>query len=138
MSDVRSLIDESWREWQEALGSIPEERMTEAGAAGEWSVKDLMAHVAFWDETAAKGAHARGAGETPEQFDWREANDREAALRSSWTLAESRAAMEAAHQQVLDAVERYPELGPNFWQSSTFEHYQEHVADIRAWRGSSL
>jgi hypothetical protein len=134
MSDVRQRIDESWQEWLETLDGVPENRMTEPGAAGEWSIKDLMAHVAFWDDTAADAADARGAGKTPEQFDWREANDREAALRADWTLAQSRAAMDAAHQRVLDALARYPELGPKFWESSTYEHYQEHVADIRAWR----
>ena len=36
-------------EWEAALAEIPSERMTEPGLAGGWSVKDLIAHVA-WSE----------------------------------------------------------------------------------------
>jgi hypothetical protein len=131
MTETRRLVDESWSEWLDALSSVPEERLSEPGAAGEWSVKDLMAHVVFWDDTVADAAEARASDRRLAQFDWQAANDREAALRAGWTLAASRAAMEAAHQRVLDAVERYPDLAHRFWASGTWDHYREHMADIR-------
>ncbi len=58
-------IEASWRELTEALAGIPEERLTEPGVAGEWSVKDLMGHIAFWDEQALLAAERHLAGQPP-------------------------------------------------------------------------
>lgn len=129
---VRQLIDANWQEFMSVLDSVPEDRLEEAGACGEWSVKDLMAHMAFWDDRAALVADALGAGKETEPIDWQEVNTREAALRAGWTLEESRKEMIAAHERLLDAVERHSDLAPDVWKDDTFEHYAEHADDIRA------
>lgn len=133
MATVRQVIDESWQRFVEILDQVPDHRIEEPGACGDWSVKDLMAHVAFWDDHAVAVSDALGAGREPEPLDWQAANEREAARRSNWTLQQCRREMEAAHQRLLDAVERHPDLASEVWREDTFEHYSEHVDDIEAW-----
>jgi hypothetical protein len=136
-NDVRSLINDAWGQIQAELASIPEERMEEPGAVGEWSVKDLMAHLAVWDDVAAAKARRHLTGEpTPEseQITWQERNDREHARRKDWTLDETRQEMEAAHARMLDALSQAPDLEPEFWEDDTYGHYLEHLGDLRQWR----
>ena len=133
MTTVRQTIDDSWARFLEVLESVPEDRLEEPGACGDWSVKDLMAHMAFCDDRAVYVADATAAGEEIEAIDWREVNNQEAARRASWTLEESRREMFAAHERVIEAVERHPDLDADLWEGDTFDHYDEHVEDIRRW-----
>ncbi|MEZ4571488.1 MAG: hypothetical protein R2849_14390 [Thermomicrobiales bacterium] len=96
-------------------------------------IKDVMAHVAFWDDRAVLVADTLGAGQEIEPFDWEEANTQEAALRATWTAEESRREMHAAHERLLEALDRHPDLPDEAWKENTFEHYTEHAEDIRAW-----
>ena len=134
MPTIRQRIDESWDRFLAVLDEVPEDRLEEKGACGEWSVKDLMAHMAYWDDRAVLVADTIGVGQEIEPIDWQEVNSQEAALRSSWSVDESRAEMHAAHERLLKAVERHPDLGPDLWEGNTFEHYDEHAADVRSWR----
>jgi hypothetical protein len=55
-----SMIQSARTDWEMLLASIPQAWMTEPGAAGEWSVKDVVAHIA-WGERESLGvaqAHA--------------------------------------------------------------------------------
>ena len=42
-------IKKSWSEFQELLAQVPAERLEEAPAVGDWSVKDLLGHLATWE-----------------------------------------------------------------------------------------
>ena len=133
LTTIRQNIDQSWERFLGVLDNVPEERMEEAGACGDWSVKDVMAHVAFWDDRDAFVANKLAAGEEVESLDWREANAQEAALRAGWTLEESRRELHAAHERLVEAVDRHPD---HDWDDDTFEHYDEHADDVRAWLGA--
>lgn len=134
MSDVRRRIDESWDAFLAVLDEVPEDRLEQKGACGVWSVKDLMAHMAYWDDRAVLVADTIGEGREVEPINWQEVNTQEAALRSSWSVDESRREMHAAHERLLEAVDRHPDLDPELWKDNTFGHYDEHAADVRAWR----
>jgi hypothetical protein len=47
-AELRAAFDEARRNHQAFLATIPRERMTEPGATGPWSVKDVIAHVNAW------------------------------------------------------------------------------------------
>ena len=40
--------------FQVALAGLPEERIDEPGVCGVWSVKDLVHHVAYWENNVAE------------------------------------------------------------------------------------
>lgn len=133
-------IEGSWRGLIAALAGIPEERLAEPGAVGEWSLKDVMGHVAYWDEQAVAAGERLLRGEPAEEVDWQAANEREAARLAGRSAAEQRTNMARAHAAVLDLLRRTPPSDPRHvglcgcLQGDTFEHYDEHAADIRAWR----
>ena len=134
-------IEASWRGLTEALAGIPEERLGEPGAVGEWSVKDLMGHIAFWDEQALLAAERHLAGQPQVQVvDWQAMNEREAAARAGRSAAELRAELERAHELIVALLESRPPLDPSAvglcgcMEESTYQHYDEHAAQIRAWR----
>lgn len=129
-SDRRTKIDASWAQLMETVNGIPEERLTEAGAVGVWSVKDLLGHIAYWDNRAAEEA-AGTVGD--EGVDWPELNDRSAAERASWSLTEVQAELERSHARMLAALEAHPELDDEHWAGATWEHYDEHIVDLNRW-----
>jgi hypothetical protein len=134
-------IEGSWRGLTAALDGIPEERLGEPGAVGEWSVKDVMGHLAFWDEQALLAAERHLAGQAPVRVDdWQAMNEREAAARADRSVAEQRAELERAHGLLVALLRSRPPLDPaavglcGCMEEDTYQHYDEHAAEIRAWR----
>jgi len=134
-------LERSWRGLTEALEGIPEERLGEPGAVGRWSVKDVMGHVAFWDEQALLAAERHLAGQPPVRVpDWEGMNERQAVARADRSAAEQRAEMGRAHELIVALLESRPPLDPaavglcGCLEEDTYQHYDEHARDIRAWR----
>ena len=137
---VLERIDERWRGLQAAIDGIPDERMVEPGVSGDWSVKDLLGHVAVWDRYVVAAVRRFLAGAATGEVDWQRMNEREAAARADRSVAEQREEMERAHAAMVAFVGA---LGPAEFRTKnvrprirvdTYEHYDEHAADIRAWR----
>lgn len=140
-------------EWDAVVAGIPEERMTEPGLAGGWSVKDVIAHVA-WSERQMVGVireralvgsplwgldqDARNAAVHAENRDrdLREVLDEE---RAMWS--ELLPGLESLTDDDLTDRSRFREMsalpeGVLPWQifaGSTFRHYEDHLRDIRSW-----
>ena len=138
---ARDRIETSRRNLQDALAGIPGSRMTEPDASGEWSVKDLLGHIAFWDEQAVLLAERRAAGEEAQELDRRVVNEPEAAARAGGSLARVRDEFERAHAAVRRDLELAARLDPpttlgvcGCFQGGTHEHDDERAAEIRAWR----
>jgi hypothetical protein len=134
-------LETSWRGLTEALAGVPEARLTESGAVGAWSIADVMGHLAFWDEQALLAAERHLAGQPPARVaDWQAMNEREAAARAGRSPAEQRAEMERAHELMVALLESRPPLDPaaiglcGCLEEDTYQHYDEHARDIRAWR----
>ena len=134
-------LEVSWRGLTEALAGVPEARLAEAGAVGVWSVADVMGHLAFWDEQALLAAERHLAGQPPAHVaDWQAMNEREAAARAGRSPAEQRAEMERAHELIVALLESRPPLDSaaiglcGCLEEDTYQHYDEHARDIRAWR----
>jgi hypothetical protein len=47
-------IDHAWNEFRASYASLPAESLLQPGASGEWSVKDIIAHVTAWEGEALK------------------------------------------------------------------------------------
>jgi hypothetical protein len=124
--------------------------MLEAGVVGAWSIKDLLGHMAFWAQEAAKNTELVKAGrqgqivrpDTSKAIDrW---NAREQRLRAGRSLAEVRYELEESHQRALAALADLPEErlslnldGGTFlelYALDTYDHYREHTDHILAWR----
>ncbi len=131
-------IDEKWRELLETLDDIPEDRLEEPGACGEWSVKNLMGHLAFWDGIAIGKIERALAGQPDEDVEFQPLNEADHEARRGRTLAEERTAMHQAHAAAVERLEDVAGIEAaaldEAISADTYDHYAEHIADIRSWR----
>ena len=61
-------MERAWGKLTESYAELPAERMVAAGVVGEWSVKDVLAHVTTWEEEALTHLPHILAGETPPRY----------------------------------------------------------------------
>ncbi len=147
-------IDEEWTRLEAALAPLGEAQMVEAGAQGQWSVKDVLAHVTWWERwLLAWRSAARGEALAPEGASTDEAvdrlNERTYLANRDRPLADVLADLQATHRRVVEAVEAMsddgltrpthlelmPEGAPawEFVAANTWRHYPEHYGAIESW-----
>ncbi len=147
--DVLQHIDRERAAFDAAISQISRERLETPGAAGVWSVKDIVAHVS-WAEREMIGALQRRELVGSEL--WRLSQDeRNAAVYAANrdrtledVLEEARSiflAMRAEIERVSDEQMNDPQLiakspeGLTPWQllaGNTWKHYEEHLSDLQA------
>src|SRR3954468_6799078 len=139
--DVHALlgcVEEAWRELFAALDGIPEERLSDPGVIGDWSLKDLYGHLAFWDEHAMEEIERALADLPREDNAWQQMNETDHAARREHTLPEQRSAMHQAHAALLERLESVAGIeGARIDEAirpDTYEHYLDHIKDIQSWR----
>lgn len=153
-NDLAVRVDESWAQFRavvDALGAEAAERTTAAG----WTVKEVLAHVAFWDETTDPVVNGMlrgiadmddwrfGSGYVADEPVWPEANVHNA-REAEWGRSQSFAAvidrLDAAHagaRSVLGSltdVEIEDSRFADFFNEKA-EHYDEHRAELEELRG---
>src|SRR5215217_2533033 len=140
-ADVNALlerIEEAWRQLFAAVDGIPEGNMSDPGVIGEWSLKDLFGHLAFWDEHAVAEIERALAGLPREDNAWQEMNEVDHAARRDHTLPEQRSAMHQAHAALVERLESVAGIEAaridEAIRVDTYEHYQDHIKDIQSWR----
>jgi DinB family protein len=151
-----AIVEDSWRRLDAAVAGMDDAALSEPGVVGEWSVKDLLGHVATWDQRAIEHIERWLRGEPPALtgVSTDDFNAREAARRHGWTptqvradAAETRQRLRAALASIGDAEwatvitvdgRRRP---AGEWIGGTLSgdegpgsHAAEHAAEIRAWR----
>jgi hypothetical protein len=147
---VQRELKEAWTALRSLVESLPPEALEQPGVVGDWSVKDLMGHVAFWNQRAAQNLEALAAGrsqeiETPTAEEEVSAlNKRESGWRKGLTLAavkEEWLSSFGAAREALGAVpgEKLNEEVKGWamhtrFAVDTYHHYQEHLEQISAWR----
>lgn len=139
------------------LAEIPADQMAKPGVAGEWSVKDIVAHLAYHERwTADRLREAlRGETYTPTVLDGTGVDERnEMVFRQNHhrpvedVLAESRQtfqrlieAAQAHYEEFLIEPQRLEGAqGPvtvwKFLRGEVYEHYGQHLPSIREWLAS--
>jgi hypothetical protein len=120
------------------LASFSDEEIVQPGQFGEWSAKDMLAHITFWEQRLI--AYVNGAKESLVQPDEDEQaaidriNTEVLAANRDRPLAEVRAAFDASYQEALELAESLSaedladEVLYNLLAGDTFEHYREHIA----------
>jgi hypothetical protein len=138
VEDVLERIEEGWRAMLDALDGIPEERLDEPGVSGEWSIKNLFGHIAFWDDQAVQEVERALAGLPRQDNEWQAMNEAGHAARRGRTLPEERAAMHRAHANLVEQLSGVAGIDASRIDAAvrggTYGHYEEHIPDIRGWR----
>jgi len=94
--DKQELLERIEREadlWEMFLSEVGEERMEQPGAAGEWSFKDVVAHLSAWRANTLARLRAARQDQTPSfQFwpaGWDEENDKDLEKINEWIYKEN-------------------------------------------------
>lgn len=126
------------------LAGIPDEQFTQPGAFGEWSVKDMLAHITFWEQRLI--AYLNGARESliqpgeDEQAGIDRINAGVLVANRDRPLADVRESFASSYQQTLALVES---LGDDalaqeqlfgLIAGDTFGHYREHIKMLEDWQ----
>lgn len=137
---------ENWQALWAITRGLDEGDWLVPGAAGEWNLKDVLAHIAAWQEETIRllpeMARQVVAGiEEPFDYDIDAWNAAQYEARRDLSVAEVQKGLLAAREQLIAMLQRLPgewldghEGMRNWAMYSTYAHYDEHLPDLRAWR----
>jgi hypothetical protein len=141
-------------EWDALMAEVGEERMTQPGATGSWSVKDVIAHLTSYNRWFVNASEAHFRGELPpldgtEGMDFEERNQFFYRQAQQHSLAEVLAESQQVYQQLIEMVEAHSEefltqsqhfegvpepiLVWKLLEGDGYAHYREHAQAIREW-----
>jgi uncharacterized protein (TIGR03083 family) len=113
------LITESQQEYEaleSLLAGLPPEQMVAPGALGEWSVKDVLAHLYEWQQMLLRWYEAGLRGETPptpaDGYKWNQLsalNQRIYEQYLDWPLDQVLEAFRASHHKTFAWIQSLPE-----------------------------
>lgn len=117
----------------------------EPGVSGEWSVRDILAHVTTWEEETLKYLPLILRHETPPRYSAQGGINGFNALmterKRELSLAEVRRQMDETHRRLIDFIEGAPEdqlrTETRFrhrLRVDTYGHYPKHAQAIAKWR----
>lgn len=134
-------ISAAFLQLRKTISSLSDRELMRPNIACAWSGKDLMAHIATWEAVYAAVLQDRLAGR-PEQWptedDSGEAldvwNESQAVARAEWSLDEVREYFEQTHADLMELLERQPDIDPSEAFEYTRDHYSAHYDDFMACR----
>ena len=129
-----------------ALEGLSEKELTDIAVVGDWTVRDVLAHILAWEEVAVQRLEFFAACRASE-IRWvrsEEVDDTNARLHHEGlglSLAQVRERLEKIGQQLEERLERLSgglaegtEPIAVWFPNCTYAHYQEHLEQIVAWR----
>jgi hypothetical protein len=135
IEQIVAEIDRAWAVWRSTLDDIPESLRDERGVCGSWSVKDLLGHIATWDQRSLGYALRRQQGNVIDSgVDWQTINDESFARNRDRSFVDLYAEMVETHQALMAALPGIANLEAGWIADGTYEHYPQHVAQVRAWK----
>ena len=149
MSTVDSLVEEiesSWRDLAAAVRDLAPEVRVRSNAVGDWSVKEVIAHIAAWEAEAARRIDVivNGGGSAlswPTREEEDAFNAQAAAEATGLDFDRVERKLEEAHRDFLELLYAFGEeilatpleVAATDWIPGwSYLHYQEHVPQIRA------
>ena len=143
------------RRLEKTLASLTPQQMETPGVTGEWSVKDLLFHLAAWEKNLVAWYAAGRRGERPDMAcvasrqGMNDFNQQVYEQNHTRPLAEARAEFTLSYQQILRVVDAIPEdemfthnrfawtgkwLLADFVSANLGNHYKWAKDQIKKWR----
>lgn len=153
-TELLEALEDGRQQMLELLEGVPEPLMPTPGVVGDWSIKDILSHLAYWEgqivtllfqvkQGIAKPSTAHFGKETVDQVNqrWFETG-RERALDQiwmDWTGVRKQTIRRVSEYSdaELNDPNRWPWLnGRALWEwvaGDSFEHEDEHAVQIQRW-----
>ena len=144
---VLDRLDRAWQDFLASYSGLTDEEMLRPGVTGQWSVRDLIAHITWWEEEALRHLPLVREGRRPPRYSVKYGgidafNALKTEERRDLPLAEVLRRRDEVHARLVAYVRAAPEelyvRETRFRRRlrlDTYGHYPLHAAAIRAWRG---
>ena len=156
-SELLNWLRDKYREWEILLDEIGPARMEQPGLNGDWSMKDMIAHLTGWNRWLVDRLQAAGRGEPEPPPHWPAHLQTDDEI-NAWIYESNRGrslreVLDETHQsvqQLLAVIEGLPDdvriqkIEPTFYlvwlgdqrfpAGEFFDHFHvDHEPDVRAW-----
>jgi hypothetical protein len=145
-SGLLKQLDKAWVAFTESYVGLSEVELLESGVVGDWSVRDIIAHVTTWEEEALKYLPLIMRGGRAPRYSVsygginafnRLMTERKQGLAISEVLKEQ----EEVHRRLVAFIVGAPEAlfvretrFRHRLRMDTYSHYPKHTEAIRRWR----
>jgi hypothetical protein len=139
-------LEQAWASFKASFAGLTDEQLLEPGVTSDWSVKDILAHVSWWEEEALTHLPHILQGIRPPRYSVVYGgidafNARMTVLKRGLSLSEVRVQLEETHRRLFEFIQNVPE--EQFASETrfrrrlrldTYSHYPIHAQAIRDWR----
>jgi len=138
-------LDRAWTDFQQAYAGLPELELLHPGVTGTWSIRDIIAHVTWWEAEALTHLPDILSGRRPPRYSVTYGGiDAFNALMTErkrhLSLGEVLEEQADTHRRLVALIERAPAdqiERETRWRHrlrlDTYGHYPKHAAAIRRW-----
>ncbi len=145
-SQLLKRLDKAWEAFTESYAGLSDTELLEPGVTGAWSVRDIIAHVTWWEEEALKHLPLILSGGKPPRYSVTYGgidafNAQMTEQKGKLSLSEVLQQQDDAHRRLIDFIQQAPE--DQFIRETrfrhrlrldTYSHYPKHTQAIRKWR----
>jgi hypothetical protein len=139
-------LDTAWTAFRESYAGLSEAEILEPGVTKAWSIRDIIAHVTWWEEEALTHLPLILEGGRPPRYSVTYGGidafnalmtERKKGLPVSEVLRQ----VDEIHRRLIDLIQSVPE--DQFVRETrfrrrlrldTYHHYPQHAEAIRRWR----
>ncbi len=139
-------LDKAWAQIKESYAGLSDSQLTERGVMGNWSVKDILAHVTTWEEEALKVLPLILQGGRPPRYSIKYGgidafNAQMMEQKRGLSLSDVLLQLDETHGRLIDYVQSAPK--EQFTRETrfrrrlrldTYSHYPQHAKAIQGWR----
>jgi hypothetical protein len=139
-------LEQAWTAFKQSYAGLTDEKLMQRGVTGDWSVKDILAHVSWWEEEALKYLPLILQGRRPPRYSVLYGGiDAFNALmtekKRGLTLSEVLSQLDEIHLRLIEYVQSAPDeqfISETRFRHrlrlDTYGHYPVHAQAIREWR----
>jgi len=145
-TQLLNKLEQAWAAFQASYAGLIDAQLTETGVTGDWSVKEILAHVTTWEEEALKYLPLILQGDRPPRYSVMYGgvdafNAQMTEEKRRLPLADILAQLAETHRRLVAYIESAPDeqftTDTRFRRRvrlDTYGHYPVHTEAIRAWR----
>lgn len=143
---VLHRLDAAWMDFEASYAELSESQLVIPGVIKQWSVRDVIAHVSWWDEEALKHLPDIREGRRPPRYSvtYGGIDAFNALMTEKWrklSVTEVLREHDAIHRRLREYVKEIPDelfaSDTRFRRRlrlDTYGHYPKHTKPILAWR----
>src|SRR3989441_12123377 len=110
---LRKRLAQAWEAFEQSYAGLAEAELLEPGVTGAWSIKDIIAHVTWWEEEALRHLPPILAGGKPPRYSVTYGgidafNARMTEQRKHLALAEGLRQQADVHRRLMALIESAP------------------------------